>query len=1052
MNIDIARKRYMDVIRPDVMHNSQGDFLATHVPMKKLYVTEHLTDHAEVPEQDKRNPKSEEEVYEQFMGEKEKDQFVLVIGDSGAGKSHLIRWINSMLEIRKADNEIVLPIRRADNTLKGTIRQLIELPEVRDLPNRELYKKLASAATAVPEKELKESIYYQFIIQIESDDGKAGDKEGERKVSNVDRKHLIALLQNSLFKARLMDDDGPIDRIYGKFAENKTSDVNDKSPEFVRSDFEIDAEFRNQLFKGADDKARKIADKLLRKLDFVDTIKEYMNLFVDKVIQRCAGLEPGDLANVIEEIRQELFKKGKTLTILIEDITAASGVDDSLLDALLTDKIEYPDKYLCRLNAVVGSTDGYYREKFRSNTKGRIHNFVYVPDDLFSGNQNGLIEFFAKYLNTISLSAEDIQKWVDDTKADLNVYPIHTDTIGKGWGEYRYNNGQDINLFPFTKNAILFLYNQQDVTKRNPRALMREIIEPYIKDAMEHLDKFPLRRPSFQATNTELQNAIYNNNSLEDAIKIRLSYFMYIWGDGTLRSFERNGEKIVAGIPASVYQQIGLPVIDGIQANDGNELQEQEDGLDTSQSEVNVEKSSPVEEEPEKENEQVLIALAEVDRWIAQKDYKLSIGATTKNVRALNEARRNINTYLFNTIDWLSEGISIDAMVKIRDTGNKLLVAFERQTMKSDAVIILPASIESRKIIEAFVRWSEVGKKSWDFKGSTDYLYRVQRWSERIKPSIINAIMHYENKVSDYFSYAAAAEYYRLIFNGYCKKYQSPQNFTVEMLLDKNAAITEENSHRKNWNDLLKLLNGSDGMEARNCVLQYYNLPQGTVIKSSNYEFDYVPYNKAVRKVIRTGLHFTDEELQLDDPVKKRRMYSEHLKKILDRIDTVINDEKDALSSQIQSLSGKIDLDELETPSDIEDIMKKIALFYSQAQTSHVGIAVHYDLGKINACKKNASQILNAIRNTQEILKMEDSVETLIRLSRDPMQGMKAFVEMLNMVDVDIEKANLEVDNRMADNVSGSEDEAENQFRDEKKKLDFCRCVIEEVKKKHAIG
>ena len=50
MNIDIARKRYMDVIRPDVMHNSQGDFLATHVPMKKLYVTEHLTDHAEVPD------------------------------------------------------------------------------------------------------------------------------------------------------------------------------------------------------------------------------------------------------------------------------------------------------------------------------------------------------------------------------------------------------------------------------------------------------------------------------------------------------------------------------------------------------------------------------------------------------------------------------------------------------------------------------------------------------------------------------------------------------------------------------------------------------------------------------------------------------------------------------------------------------------------------------------------------------------------------------------------------------------------------------------------
>lgn len=1044
MNIDIARKRYMDVIRPDVMHNSQGDFLATHVPMKKLYITEHLTDHAEVPQQDKKHPKTEEEVYNQFMGEKNEDQFVLVIGDSGAGKSHLIRWINTVLEIRKSENEIVLPIRRADNTLKGTIRQLIELPEVKDLPNRDLYKKLASAANTVPEKELKETIYYQFVIQISNDDGKGGDEEGERKVSNVDRKHLIALLQNSLFKARLMEDDGPIDRIYSKFAENKTNDVNDNAPEFEREDFEIDTEFRNQLFLGADNKARKIADKLLGKPEFVDAIREYINLFVDKVIQRCAGLEPGDLASVIEEIRQELFKQGKTLTILIEDITAASGVDDSLLDALLTDKIEYPDKKMCRLNSVVGTTDGYYREKFKSNTKGRIHNFVYVPDDLFSGNQNGLIEFFAKYLNTISLPAEDVRKWVEIGKADMGEYPIHKDTIGKGWGEFKFE-GRTINLFPFTKNAIVFLYEKQDVTKRNPRALMREIIEPYVKDAMDHLDEFPVRRPSFQASNTELQNAIYNNNSLDDATKIRLSFFMYIWGNGTLGSFERGGEKYLAGIPSSVYQQLGLPVIDGKLVDDTTDGEQSGDGqTDGPDSELLIDDTL--------ENEQVLIALAEVDRWIEQKDYKLSIGATTKNVRALNDARKNINNYLFNTIDWLSEGIPIDAMLKIRDTGNKLLVAFERQTMKSDAVIILPASIESRKIIEAFVRWSEVGKKSWNFKGSTDYLYRVQKWSDSIKPAIVKAIIHYNDKTSNYFSYAAASEYYRLILNGYCKNYQNPQNFTTEMLLSKNPANTEANSHTKTWNDLLKITNGSDGMDAHNCVLQYYNLPQGTALNSTNYEFDYISFNKAVRRVIRTGLHFANDELQLDDPVKKRRIYSEHLKKILERVDIVVGDEKDILSSQLQIITGLIDMDDIEDASDVERIVKKIGDFYSQAQKSHVSVAVHYDLGKINACKKNAVQIFSAIKNAQQIIETEDSVEALIRLSRDPMQGIKAFVELLNMVSADVIKTDNEVAQRISNMRNGSGEEIQDQFQAEKDKLAVCHTIIEEVKKNHVNG
>ena len=223
---------------------------------------------------------------------------------------------------------------------------------------------------------------------------------------------------------------------------------------------------------------------------------------------------------------------------------------------------------------------------------------------------------------------------MESGKADLSAYPIHTDTIGKGWGEYNYG-GKTINLFPFTKNAILFLYDKQDLAKRNPRALMREIIEPYIKDAMDHLEEFPLRRPSFQASNTELQNAIYNNRLFDDTIKIRLYFFMYIWGDGTLRSFERNGEKYLAGIPSCVYQQLGLPMIDGVQgADDGRQIEQ--DAHAEGQNEV----APPVEESNEKEDEQVLIALAEVDRWIEQKDYKLSIGATTKNVRALNDARK----------------------------------------------------------------------------------------------------------------------------------------------------------------------------------------------------------------------------------------------------------------------------------------------------------------------------------------------------------------------------------------------------------------------------
>ena len=392
MNIEVARQRYKEVFLPDVIDNSQGDFLAKHVPMKNLL----LLDHDEPNENDKKHILSEDTIYEQVFSPKEDDQFVLVKGASGAGKSHLIRWFESMLQIHKQDNEIVLYIRRADNTLKGTIRQLVDLEEIKNLPNHDLYKKLASASTTIPELELKNTIYYAFINLIESDDGRGGDSE-ERIISNVDRKHLIALLQNSIFKERLMDTNGPIDRIYSKIAENKTFEINDRAAEFEPADFYIDSEFRTELINvGADEKARKIADKMLDNEEYVDKLVVYINKFRERVIQRCTGLEPGDLRTVIEEIRQELFKVDKTLTILIEDITAASGVDDSLLDALLTNKRGYTDKKLCRINSIVGVADGYYRDNFRTNTKGRIKKFIIVPDEMFNGDTSGLIEFFAR--------------------------------------------------------------------------------------------------------------------------------------------------------------------------------------------------------------------------------------------------------------------------------------------------------------------------------------------------------------------------------------------------------------------------------------------------------------------------------------------------------------------------------------------------------------------------------------------------------------------------------------------------------------------------------
>ena len=488
-----------------------------------------------------------------------------------------------------------------------------------------------------------------------------------------------------------------------------------------------------------------------------------------------------------------------------------------------------------------------------------------------------------------------------------------------------------------------------------------------------------------------------------------------------------------------MYSQLNLPILDG------RVLDEQEVDNTVPSPTLVVEKKPQI-KTTVKENEKVSTALKEIDRWIEDKSYKLNIGQTTNNVRALNDARKNINTYLFAVIDWASEGVPLDAVVRVRDTSNKFLVAFERQTMKSDAVVTLPASIESRKIIEAFIRWNEVGNKSWNFEGSTDYLFRVQMWTESIKPKIVQSILRFENTEVDYFTYAAASEYYRLIFNGQCKKMQSPQNFSVEMLLQKKEVDNGANGHTKNWNDLLKKMNGPDGDDIRNCMLQYYNLPQGTAVTSTNYEYDYVAFNKAVRKVINTGLVFTDNDLQLEDPVRKRRLVSEHLKFILDRIDTVVEEEKKSLEATVSQMSGLIELDEIDSEEDIKDIIAEIKRFYTQAQKSHISVATHYNVPLINSCNKNVSSILSALRTYRQICETSNTQKLLLKFSRDPVQGMREFVSLVERAGKDVDTANQELDGRMSDSIPAGEGNDDNHYLTEVQSIQICKKLIAEMK------
>ena len=115
---------------------------------------------------------------------------------------------------------------------------------------------------------------------------------------------------------------------------------------------------------------------------------------------------------------------------------------------------------MCRLKSVIGTTSEYFRE-FRSNYIDRITTLVTIEDGSIGNVADDLIQFVAKYLNVMSLSAEQIDQWYQDGALD-SEYPVHEESEVKSWDSYTYL-GKKISLYPFTKKAIINLYNGIDV-------------------------------------------------------------------------------------------------------------------------------------------------------------------------------------------------------------------------------------------------------------------------------------------------------------------------------------------------------------------------------------------------------------------------------------------------------------------------------------------------------------------------------------------------------------------------------------------------------------
>ena len=996
MNLSVARERLSAVVKPDSITASQGDFLTTHVEIKKLVM---LNKFEFVPSSQKYT--SEEELYKKYiLNPENKHQFIVVYGQSGTGKSHLIRWFEAKFDADKPEDEVLLFIRRSDNTLKGTIRQLLQKPEVAEISNKEIIKRLANASVAVPEDKLKDMIYHNFIIEINND-----EEDHEITLNNIKRKRLVAFLNNETIHDHMIAPGGPIERIYSKVAENSMVDL-DTIAKFKPEDFIVSVDLYDDMLQaGADPKADKMAKALMANEAMEDAKKfsDYLNQFVSVVIQRCAGIEPGDFEQVFMDIRKELFRLGKNLTLFIEDVTSFTGVDNALLNALME---EHNDRDICRISSVIGGTNSYING-FRQNHLDRVTKFVYIPDDVF--DENGIFEFVGRYLNAMSLPDSTISAWLS-AKALSGEYPVHEVVEGKNWEYIEIAHGKKLCLYPFSKNAIRYLYkNELTRGHQTPRYIIRDIIEPVVSDLLYNAENFPSMKYSLVNINTTLSFMVHNQIKDEEQAD-RVFRFMSIWGNNAAKQFKIDDVVYVAGLPSFIYEELGMPIVNLEETKENTPPGDNKGKDDDKDVEIGSDKSTSVLVPPEKQKK-LDDANAILTQWANGMPINLSTtGGTEGTIRT---AREDMGEFLLSAINWQIEGVSLDNVGKVKAaiTGKASkykLVSLENQT-KGNGYYVLPANWDSLNVINAFIRWREFGNESWEYPGSDFDVYLITSWCSRITKDIVKAVQQYdENNEAKYIEAALAAEMYRLILNGEYRE-KTLGNLTAEYLLVDHTAKNKNTFHCNEWSSLLSVMHQKEADSInRTTVKQYFKLIQGGSDRKV-VVLDAVNLTKAVRKIKTARLQIPEEEIQLDDRVKLRKDTYTLLNDITSRVGNVAKAEIATAKQAIQPVYDCFDDDEIED-EDVEALAEKITKFYKEIDETQINVqSVSAD-----AVKKASKQIAKAISDIGAVLDEDDPLTVLMAFSGDPVSTLQSILSLIGQVNKDVEEVERQITKRKA--------------------------------------
>lgn len=449
------------------------------------------------------SPCDEHDLLTAFVAENLSDGRVIVpiVGQSGIGKSHVIRWLDAQLRRRHGyDRRVIIRIPKG-MSLKGVLGLLL-----RDLsdPAYDRFRQELVRAQEELDPDKAAGLLCEMLAQTVSDIGNEAQRRLQQTPGDLAAQERAALCRPSalpsLLRNQLLRDQhfvqtrdgrpGVAKRLVEQLTETRDAGgEDDRQHLFTSEDLACDDVDRAAL---GPIEARALAQ--IDRPERRNAAARVLNEALDGAKQQLLRLDP-TVSELFDAIREQLLKEGRELVLLIEDFAVLSGLQKQLLQVIIKEAYRDGTQVLCTMRTALAYTTGYMDT---ATVLTRANAEYHITDTPGSENEihDRIAGLVAAYLNAARLgqtevedaygarasATDDLTSWIPTFHAAIEPDARLTLDAFGAVGQH--------DLFPFNRESIRELSREGCIQGNRLVYNPRFVIQNVINKVLVHRDAF----------------------------------------------------------------------------------------------------------------------------------------------------------------------------------------------------------------------------------------------------------------------------------------------------------------------------------------------------------------------------------------------------------------------------------------------------------------------------------------------------------------------------------------------------------------------------------